>query len=340
MVSLVFGMPARLNREHLSAQVQNILQQSGEQSALQKKEVERRSPFGNNPPEVVVLTSNSLRKALLLYWKLIEGYNVDSWPEFASHIQYNPEELTTAFSVHTYFEKYIHNGDGTVREPLLIGFLPDGVPVILCPTDGESPANENPLLEASNKIADIREHFEGVDAVFLSSDSVQHIRTAGDEKLGKPMNSTLYTDMMQRGLNLGIDLDQIQQTFNETYLHKYYHVEDGQPLVDTHVTGLVAERGTQRIEREFILSIEVQEWMLQCVQVCLDMGGGGVFQQLVNLLAETDPEVWLKLDEGALQEYLLTLDKELWPFVIVFQIMGMPAMIHSVLEELAELPEE
>ena len=80
--------------------------------------------------------------------------------------------------------------------------------------------------------------------------------------------------------------------------------------------------------------------MIDCVQVCMDMGGGGVFQQFIDLLAETDPQIWLKLEPGETTEHLLTFDEKLWPYVIIFQIMGMPAMIHSVFSEVANESEE
>ncbi|MBP7774640.1 hypothetical protein KA078_02510 [Candidatus Woesebacteria bacterium] len=333
-------MPQPLNKELLPQQLATLFQQSAEVRVDHQKKPDYISPFGTNPPEAVVFTSNSLRKAVLMYWQLICEYDLNSWPAFAAHIPYIPEEISTALSVHSYFETHIHNGDGKVREPMLLGLLPDGTPVLLCPTDGESHDNEDPILEATRKINDVKDFFVGRDVVFISSDAVQHIRTAGEGKLGKPMNSPMYHEMLKLGLAKGIASEQVEESFIEAYKAKYYSVTDGQPLQDVHLTGLVVERGAKKIERQYTLSVEVQEWMIECVQVCMDMGGGGVFQQFIDLLAETDPQIWLKLEPTETTEHLLQFDEKLWPYVIIFQIMGMPAMIHSVFKEVANESEE
>lgn len=333
-------MPQTLNREIVQAKLRDTFAHAQELAVRHQPNPEYRSPFGSQPPEAVVFTSNSLRKAVLLYWELVCQYDVSSWPAFAAHIPHIPTEITTALSIHDYFEQYIHNGDGTVRDPFVIGCLPDGVPVILCPTDGETHANEDPVLEAQNKIDHAREHFVGKDVVFISSDAVQHIRTAGHEKLGKPQNSRMYREMQERASYLGIDADQVEESFRQLYKKKYYQVTDGQPLINTHITGVVAERGAKRVAREFSLSIEIQEWMVAQVEICMDMGGGGVFQQFLHLLAQQDPEVWLALEPQEMKPHLESHNPELWPYVIIFQIMGMPAMIHTVFAELSREEEE
>ncbi len=333
-------MAQALNAEVIRARLHDTFTRARELTAQHQVHPEYRSPFGTRLPEAVVFTSNSMRKAVLLYWELVCQYDLSSWPAFAAHIPYIPEEITTALSVHRYFEEHIHNGDGTVREPFVIGCLPDGVPVILCPTDGETHANEDPVLEAQNKIDHAREHFIGRDVVLISSDAVQHIRTAGHEKLGKPENSRMYKEMLEKGRYLGIDAEQVQESFRELYKKRYYEVSDGEPLIDTHITGVVAERGTKRVTREFSLSVEIQDWMLAQVEICMDMGGGGVFQQFIDLLAQENPHAWLDLEPTEMKSHLESHSPELWPYVIIFQIMGMPAMIHAVFAELNREEEE
>jgi hypothetical protein len=264
---------------------------------------------------MVVFPSNSYRKAIMLYWSLVEQYDLTQWPDFVGHIQHLPEELTDAASVVTYFEKHIHNGNGVVRHPFLIGHLPDGIPLYLCPTDGETSSNDDPVQEARNKIADIRHLFASRDVVFFATDAVQDIRTS-EQKLGKPMNRAEYQVAAQNG---EVDI------FKAEYLQRFYVSPDDEPLYDRHITGLVVERGDVQYEEEIVLSVEVQEWLLQFVEVHLGMGGGGIFQQLVGFLEQQEREIWLKLQNDDLAEYLQGIDSQLWSFTVIFHIMGVPA---------------
>lgn len=313
-------MPAPLNKEHLGNQLEQLFAKRefcNESTAKGefKEKKESKLPFGSNPPEAVIFTSNSLRKALMLYWSLIAQYDIHDWPSFVSGIPYFPEELTTAASVVSYFEKHIHNGDGTVRYPFLIGYLPEGVPFYLCPTDGETKGNDDPLQEARNKIDDVRALFTGKDVIFFSSDAVQDIRTA-PSKLGKPMNLPAYEEAVVAGR-----VDE----FKLEYLQQFYISPDGQPLHDSHVTGMVVERGTKVYEEVIRLSIEVHAWLLEFVEIHLQMGGGGVFQQFLHILAQHEECIWLELQNEDLRQYLESTHKDYWPFVVIFHIMGVPA---------------
>lgn len=334
-------MSSPLDKEQLSQQLavlfehsskrtpDHVVEQPHEEQEQRKKPA---SPFGNNPPEMAVFPSNSYRKAVMLYWSLLAQYDLSQWPGFVAHIEHVPEELTDAKSVVSYFERHIHNGDGVVRHPFLIGYWPDGVPLYLCPTDGETSGNDDPVQEAHNKIDDIRHLFAGRDVVFFSTDAVQDIRTS-DQKLGKPLNRAEYKVAAAAGE---------VEIFKAEYLQRFYVSPDGDPLHDRHITGLVVARGDVQYEEEIVLSVEVQEWLLQFVEVHLGMGGGGIFQQFIWLLEQQEREIWLKLQNDDLAEYLRGIDSQLWSFTVIFHIMGVPAWkILAAFEKISqELPDE
>lgn len=334
VVCLVFGMPMykqeapRLNHETLQVQLDELFAKlpaaRAEFLAQNPVPPDYQSPFGDELPDALVFTSNSMRKALQMYWWLI-NYNTQSWPSFASHIAYHPEQLESAFGVHTFFENNIHNGDGTVREPFLIGFTPEGIPAILCPTDGEGHGNADPLDEAWKKIWDVEQLFEKWSVIFYSTDAVQDLRTA-EGKLGKPENHPEFGKRVTA--HPEHEADQYEEqvlAFCAWYIDTYYRPGDGEPLIDNHITGWAAKWGEQVYEELIQLSIEVQEEMLAIVEVCLQMGGGGIFQQLFKYMAEHDTEAWVKLKHPELLAYLNTIDERLWSFVVVFHIMGQAA---------------
>lgn len=311
-------MPAQpLNKEVLGSQLAELFVTQPTASKQEKAELQAEAPFWQNPPEAVIFASNSLRKALLLYWSMIAAYDVHKWPSFASHIPFDAAKIKDAFSIHHFFEENIHNGDGTVRQPFLIGFLPDGVPLYLCPTDGETSGNEDPVGESWNKIADIQQFFVGQDVIIFSSDAVQAIRTSGDAKLGKPENRAEFAQFGDDDAGIA--------AFKQWYIDTFYRVDDGEPLNDVHQTGLAGMRGETRHELHISMSVEVEERLLAAIDVCLQMGGGGVFQQLIGQLAAEDPAAWLRLQNPELTAYLESVDSELHPYIVVFHIMGMPA---------------
>ncbi len=328
-------MHKTLNRESVGAQLSAVWQRVETEKQSVEKKPEYHSPFGDTQPEAVVFASNSLRKALLMYWQLVCEYDFSQWPAFAAQIPHIPEKLTTALDLFSYFETHIRNGDGELREPLLLGYLPDGTPFLLCPTDGESDKNADPVHEAHQKIADIQEYFAGRDVVFFSTDSIQKIETAADENLGKPLNSRHFKSVKEKALGLGFGKEEALDSFKEWYKKKYYSIPEDRPFQTIHTTGFVASRGEREVKREVELSLDVQNWMTDSIEIFMEMGGGGVYHQFIYLLAESDPEIWLKLGSDELRKHLENLDDEVRQRVIVFQIMGMPAMIHSVLAELS-----
>lgn len=287
------------------------------------------SLWNNNPPEAVIFASNSFRKALQLYWALIVQYDVQQWPEFAQHILFEPDKITDAFSIHRFFEERIHNGDGAVRHPFLVGYLPEGVPLLLCPTDGETSGNGDPVQESWNKINHITHLFKGRDVIVFSSDAVQAIRTS-DKKLGKPENRPEFQNYPNRNSAEG------EKKYKEWYIDTFYRVQDGKPLTDNHHTGVVGIRGEKYYQALLTMSVEVHERLLGCIDVCLQMGGGGIFQQLVKKLVDEDPMQWLHLQNEELTAHLEQVAPELWPYIVIFHIMGMPAWtLATIFEKLS-----
>lgn len=331
-------MPHVLNRETLAQQVLPLLDvpQSHPEPATTAHEVRERL-FGAKPPEAVIFTSNSMRKALQLYWAMWSEYNVHDWPEFADHLPFISEELTNAQSLIDYFDAHIFNGDGVVREPFIIGYLPDGIPCIMCPTDGETSGNDDPIQESRNKIDWVADIFEGRDVLYVSVDVVQEIRTSvhddgTPEKLGKPMNRKGYKEAQNFG--------QLPE-YLEEYKKLYYTSPDGEPLHDHHVTGLVVRRGEQVIEETIRLSVEVQEWVLDLIRICADMGGGGVFQQIIFAIEQKQAEIWLELQNEELRAHLEGQPRELWPWITLFHIQGVPAWrLPAIFEKLSTAAEQ
>lgn len=332
-------MPKPLERERVQTEVTRLLaaeKAKREAPALVESKPGYQPPFGSNPPEAIVFTSNSYRKAIMLYWQLMAGYDLHQWPEFAKKFPYRPEELTTPLSVHEYFAQYIPNGDGVIREPFIIGYLPDGIPILCCPTDGETASNDDPLGEAQNKIDDARDWFAGHDVVFFSTDAVQHLPTT-ENKLGKPYKHPLYRSTMERALETGISLDEAEETFPFLYKKHFYVQEGVAAILLQHLTGVVVQRGTKRIGKTVALQFQASRELVlrEEVTVIPDMGGGGVLQQLIELASRENLEVLSSLDEKQLADYLKTMERGNWLALVIFQIMGAPGwMLHSLVLEL------
>ena len=227
----------------------------------------------------------------------------------------------------------------------MVGKTSDAIPIIVCPTDGETSSNFDPVDEARKKILNILPHFSGKDVVIFAADSVQDIETAVDEqgnrtKLGKPANTELAKRVRERALGQPLGNDDIEETIGDYYLQKYYLRDQlhkratDNPLIDRHETGIVAWRSGVEVTDTLLLELPVTMALLEKVTPSMHAGGGGVFQQLVHLAAENNPDIWLQLDpSGRLNAYLQTVESELWPAVVFFHIMGNPCWILPALFE-------
>lgn len=149
-----------------------------------------------DPPELVVLTTASLRKG---YFVSLANKNLD----FSQVPNFLPEgmEDVRQFSVKTHeplefqrlVEDKIHNGDGTLPpdKVLFLGYY-YGVPLIVDPQTGETDGNDDPLTQSRNKIDSVQHQvrYQGIDATFVSSDTVGSVLQPDGTvfHLGKPRN--------------------------------------------------------------------------------------------------------------------------------------------------------
>ncbi len=295
-------------------------------------------------PDKVVIASSSLRKAILLFWQ-INNFNFKMQPPFLANPL--PDDLIQAglagkyLDFQTKIEEYIRNGDGVLKQPISLGYL-HGVELIVHPTNGESHHNDDPTGESKNKIADIRSHF-GPRTWIFASDTVGTITNSGQDlgSHGKPRNSR---ESIGQFLN-GFPLDHWQELlaanqtdkatallaeFAQAYKEHFYRArQDGGKVTIAHGNALVIDRGVragvvyppESVVVTTTVEVSQQPEFLDALNIYLESGDGGVFQQIVMQNPQIIDAI---LDNLSLETISALPTREQQSWAILFHIMGVP----------------
>lgn len=141
-------------------------------------------------PEKIVIATASTRKLVMAY-ALLNNFDFPHLADGQDISSTQPLELQA------FFQKNIHNGDGSYKgDEILLGVY-HGLPVFGRSTDGETSGN-NASEESVNKVAFARDHYyQGQKVVVIAGDAVDVSLQKGEqldhqEPLGKPGNLPDY----------------------------------------------------------------------------------------------------------------------------------------------------
>lgn len=294
-------------------------------------------PNGN--PEEIIIATGSTRKALMMSVVL---NNVDL--PFDHPMDYQE------FAI-----KAIFNGDGSLKEKTFLGEF-HGVPVYAESAAAGETAGNSPKSEAINKAFFLSDapQYEGRNVLIVSTDTVDFLDkdgngriSNGEEGLGKPMN---HPDYPKENALMGSKSKPLQSlgqaifNWQESIFAKRYTRENF--LLDknlVHTNGIaileLLANGSDQVIRVWsaILQSEIDEEFFAQYEPVPDQGGGGASQQNQNW--ESLEEMFSSLDAETKEilRPILEQDPELFKFLIIFQISGMPIMnILAEIEKWAE----
>ncbi len=282
-------------------------------------------------PPAIVFASSSLRKAILLAFAL-SGFNrqaIRTVP-FLEQMPFDPTETETPMEFQVLLEKTVRNGDGELEVPIFVGVF-QGVPVYMVPQTGETDKNDDPLDQSKKKVENVRGQLAGKNVIVFGSDTTGLINGV---HLGKPRN---YGGDEIEGFPQGFqsvdpsDPGQVE-AFKLAYLKTFYALDT--PIV--HNNGLYASRGdievvtATRVTRLELVIRNVQDRLAE-LEVLLESGGGGLFQQFMdwreNLIQQLSDELMRSVIES--------LPEDQQPWAVLAHIMGMPAWaLPGVIEEM------
>jgi len=284
---------------------------------LSDAEIKNHWPKGK--PDAIIFASASLRKGLLLnlwlQWLTGTDPSESSIPGFVGAISLNcSDPILFQRSV----EEQIRNGDGTAKEPVLIGHL-YGVPIILEPQDGETKSNIA-AKESANKIASVWKKYEGRDVVIFACDTVGEVELFDGkwERFGKPANEP---DFSYRIEALG------QEVWELFYLWEHSWRADGKPVKQKHTNALVMERLSKKGDQAtYTTNLELElphdfERIFRSLQVFLESGGGGLFQQFIDWSAD----VLDQISDEEMKKVLAQLPETQRTWYLMMNIMGLQA---------------
>lgn len=278
-------LPKEFSAEQI---LQHVLQHYGALTSTNLREVEQW--WGTKQaPEVIVLCSNSTRKAIMfaLLAKMYTDIQAGTFTCIEDYFPHNTEE-----PFNRWFGGNVANGDGSLKngEPHYIGSF-FGVQLWVQPTRGEGSKNEQPMIEAAVKAAHGRTEWEkhvpealkGKRTVFVGADTVEHVTLPNGKKVshGKPSKHPEYPHM-------GMGEDPVEFAQNVNTFHEKY-IKDGYPIgaevehvvavaFFAHTAGTLT---TEKIESGILPTrYTVEEGMLKGAVIDPDAGGAGLTQQL------------------------------------------------------------
>lgn len=265
------------------------------------------------PPQELIIATGSVRKALMAI-HLMKGL---VFPEDKStQLGETYENFNQApLSLHAYMDKYIYNGDGQLKSGQKIYLCSfKGVPVFAEYSNGETAGNE-PIEQARNKALDLAQKYEGQSVWILSTDTSDYPDKDGDGQrdkdsyLGKIMNHPDYP---------GLDSPELED-FLQHYLDEHYPI--GTHVI--HNNGLALTDAKTGETRHLLATLHTtirERLTTDIIKVFEDVGGGGVFQQIIDWKAEKLLEEIA--DEGA-KNALTGKDKEEVEWILSAQSAGM-----------------
>ncbi|MCB9801340.1 MAG: hypothetical protein H6773_04095 [Pseudomonadales bacterium] len=249
---------------------------------------EHESVWRGERPDKVIFATSSVRKAVIFSWAL-HDFSFDHLANLNLQIK-GPgmAGLQTPEEIQEYFNTYIYNGDLALTHALQLGEF-EGVPVWAYPQIDESDDNDNPVKEAVNKVRRFGEEFAGESILVISSDVVgtssNFVSVEGAIKMGKPVN-------YKRSIEAQVaaeDGEVASWTSIEDFAAWYKEVvfEVGATL--GHVSGVAVLNAIDQVLYTAQLEIfqEVTQEMQEYLEVYMDAGLGGAWQQIQTYLANT-----------------------------------------------------
>lgn len=292
-----------------------------------------------NNPKAIVFASSSIRKAILLAFAL-SGYDRDAIKKvpFLEKLPFDPTLARTPLELQQLIEQHIPNGNGELQN--VVGEQPTsiyvgeyrGVPVYMVSQEGETDKNNDPRQQSSDKISDVQRTLGEKPVLIFGSDSTGLI---GGEHLGKPRQYPKEVGRFKRGAQDVVFTDPSDVAeYCAAYLEKFYF----QDTETVHNNALVAVRPVAAeqqnvVVRETSLTRQIKgvQARLDQLQIYLDAGGGGLFQQFVDWYGNILDEV----SDIYMREAVAQLPEEQRPWAVICHIMGMPAWaLPAVFEEL------
>lgn len=302
-------------------------------------------------PDKIIFATSSKRKMMVLNWLL----NEQDPGEFLVEKNFISEDILKEPSLplylQSYFETFVYNGDGQIKddEEHFVGEYNLGnkkVPVFVRPTNGETKGND-PIEQAKNKSQALSEYYQGENVLIVAMDTVGSPDTIeGLDPLGKPENDDSFqpfiddfpTDFLP-DKNLDIfEIDDMAVDFFKAYYLATLFPPDTKML---HSNGIsIVNPIDKEQSREELIQLEskITEELFEVLDIFIDCGGGGVFQQTVDWLGSgQENNSFLKkyfVDNQIPKNWdsLTDYDKR---WLLFFQIIGIPLWV--VLEEIDTL---
>ena len=294
--------------------------------------------WGKNPIKEIIFATGSTRKALVFSLAL----NEIEWPFREDPLAY--QEFLT---------KNIQNGDGSLQQKTLLGYL-QGVPVYAqSAAPGESAAND-PRQEAINKaqwLADQSPYKDNENYLVFTTDTVDFPDKNGNgqldegsEGLGKPLNDCYYPQpnqwMVANNQLLRLLGEQVYRwqvkNFDQKYVRENYQA--GIELIHVNSVALLSilAQGEPTVVKTWDVIIRklITSDFLVNTQVYPDQGGGGATQQNQNW--QSPEEIFATLDnetQALLSSYFET-DPDFFKMLVMFQIAGVPTV--SILQAIEQ----
>jgi len=176
----------------------------------------------NDPPQMIVLATASIRKAYFVYLAM-NDFDFRTPPAFLGDDAAWTQTIglnTSPLELQRILESHIRNGDGQLSQKslLFLGFC-HGVPIYVDPQNGETAENHNPTEQSFAKIKSLqtRGFYQNRDVLFIASDTVGDVH---GQDLGKPRN---LSDFPQK--NEGESEAEYQEklkAFDIWYVLRYY----------------------------------------------------------------------------------------------------------------------
>lgn len=284
-----------------------------------------------NNPTAIVFASSSLRKGILLAFALA-GYSREAIQRvpLLEELPFDPKSASTPLEFQQLLEKHIPNGDGELKGSVYVGEF-RGIPVYMVPQQGETDKNDDPLIQSINKVIDVQGSLAGKRVLIFGSDSTGLVN---GEHLGKPRYYSDRVGRFERGVR-DVDFTNPEEVaqYCEAYLLQFY----SQDTTIVHNNAIFAAMyGTDSLQSAYqetsleqtIINVKQR---LATLQVYLDAGGGGIFQQLVDWL----DDIHSQLSDVVMREVIAQLPEEQQPWAVIAHIMGMPAWaLPGLVEEL------
>lgn len=273
-----------------------------------------------------------------------------------------PGKSEHPFDLEAYFNKYIFNGNGSLKRKTLLGYL-HGVPVYAVPQNGETGSNSDPVAESTRKVESVakKRRNKNKNVLIIGIDTVDRPSTA-DDNLGKVMYldcfpkdkpfadddafvqatvefSALKAKLLpQNKIKLleeielcaprrdGFSSEQLPEAidaFKKIYKEAYYR--PGTVITHTNAIVILDALSGEILnpdETKALLRLVIDEEVAANLEIKIDAGGGGASQQVPNYHRAKTEA--RRMGNDLTKEALLSQDRSIVYWALYCQFAGMP----------------